>query len=327
MQVAEHAAGSVEIRIWKSSTDSFEDVLYLMNKSHNFEITQDWLITKLGWGKGGLGALAYVNEQPVGLALLGSAPYRELGKPVDLMWSLDNFIVEEYRGRGIYHLLLKHLSQAADKDGIQLILTFPNLQSRPGFERAGWSTLHPMWAHVRPALSGGIPRNIKRFSAFVKSRKSGFQVEKTLGLTEKDIDCISNRVKIDESRLEFDPSYPAIEWRFHAKRAPGYRAVHLADCSGVFKVGLRGNLREAQLLATFPRQLNPKQLRNLFSSIRSTCDADLVTMLCNERFTLNKAFRTGIWPIRTVTTPLLRYGSGKHLRMKPTLSGIDLHLW
>ena len=89
---------NVEIRTWHSKDGSNDDLVLLMNASHLFEVTNEWLNHKMAWGTGGLAAVAYYEDRPIGLALLGCAPYCLAGQPTRLMWSLDNYVLEEFRG-------------------------------------------------------------------------------------------------------------------------------------------------------------------------------------------------------------------------------------
>lgn len=318
---------NVEIRIWRSKDDPNDDLVLLMNASHLFEVTNEWLNHKMAWGTGGLAAVAYYEDRPIGLALLGCAPYCLAGQPTRLMWSLDNFVLEEFRGRGVYRKLLESLVQAANEEGTEWILTFPNSQSQPGFEHAGWKPLAPMWAHVRPVLTGGPFQKIRKVQKLIKSIRLPFKASPALSLSYADFDELAPNKPLEKEHLEFDSSSPALWWRFHPKRGTGYHVIRTDSYKAVVRLGYRGVLQEVQILATFPRHLDYLSMRKLIATIRETHDVDLITRISNEQLSMIQTLRTGFWKLKKITTPMLWNSRGLESQANPTLSGIDLHLW
>lgn len=313
----------VDIRHWDSRTDSFDDVVALMRQSHEIKVSEEWLATKLSWADGGMGAIAYADDRPVGLALLGHAPYRCGDRVASVMWSLDNFVIEQCRGQGIYHRLLAHLTAAIDESDVGAILTFPNSRSRPGFEKAGWVPLPPMWAYVRPVIGFNPVTNARRVKDIATSMTRPFELISSAGVARADIDFLAHHAG-ETPGLAFDTGATALEWRFNSRRGRGYEAVTLTDSGAVVRLGQRGPLLEVQVLATFPRVLPGHGMRRLLATVTRKYRPDLITMLSNKELTPRQASAVGLWRLKKVTTPLLRPHSVDDTAI---LSGIDLHLW
>lgn len=313
----------VDIRLWDSRTDAFDDVVALMRQSHDVEVSEEWVATKLSWADGGIGAIAYADDRPVGLALLGHAPYRSGDRAASIMWSLDNFVIEQYRGQGIYHRLLCHLTAAIDESDVEAVLTFPNSRSRPGFEKAGWVPLSPMWAYARPVIGFNPVTNARRLKNLATSMGRQFELIDTAGVARADIEFLAHHAG-ETPGLAFDTRVTALAWRFDSQRGQGYEAVTLADSGAVVRLGRRGPLLEVQILATFPRVLSGRGIRRVLAAVTSKYRPDLITMLTNKKLTPGQTLAVGMWRLKLVTTPLLRPHSVDDMAI---LSGIDLHLW
>lgn len=313
----------VDIRLWDSRTDAFDDVVALMRQSHEIDVSEEWLATKLSWGDGGIAAVAYAGDRPVGLALVGYAPYRRGGREASVMWSLDNFVVEDYRGRGIYHQLLSRLTAAIDESAAGAVLTFPNSRSRPGFEKAGWVPMSPMWAYARPIIGINPVTNARRLKNLATSMSRPFELIDTAGLARVDVEFLAQHAGHNPG-LAFDASAAALEWRFDSRRGRGYEALILEESGAVVRLGRRGPLREVQIMATFPRVLSGRGMRRLLAAVTRKYRPDLITVIGNRELTSRQALAVGLWRLKKVTTPLLR---PRAVDETAVLSGIDLHLW
>lgn len=91
-------------------------------------------------------------------------------RKVEAVRPVDTATTASARGRGVFRELTQFAVGAVRNDHqIDLIFNTPNANSRPGYERMGWSILPPIAHGVRPVLPGriaGIDTTDTAFAAF-----------------------------------------------------------------------------------------------------------------------------------------------------------------
>jgi GNAT superfamily N-acetyltransferase len=317
----------VEIRVWRSTTDSPDDILALMNETREIKLTREWLANKLSWGQGGIATVAYSNGSPVGVALLGFAPYLVAQQPTDILLSLYNYVSSDFRGRGIYARLLHRLNEVCTSLGFDLAFTYPNDLSRPGFINAGWKALPSMQAYIRVPWSWNARTMLKRLARLVRNRSEDFVVDRGDGIDDQDFEILAERSE-PSSLLEFSQSAAALRYRLNAERGSGYSVVHDENASAVVRSGQRGSVSEVQFMATFPRHISPGAWRSLIRNVQDRFAPDLISHIESTDDTRRLAkVKSGLLRLRTITTPHWKSFQGRSLSNQPFLSGIDLHLW
>lgn len=326
MHMCEEFSGEISFKIWKSNTDPVDDVVWILNKSHEINITVEWLKHKLSWGPGGMAAMAYAEGRPVGIALLGVAPYVCDGIQFPLWLSLDNYVMPKYRGRGIYTRLLSLLDEACEEEGVQWAITFPNGNSRPGFKKAGWIEMKPMWAYINIPISLNPFVMVSRFRSVSRAQSEDFvPIEQaTVGKNKLTELLVFAR---DDRFFKFEESLDALQYRFHRLRGVGYSAIRTNDGGAIVRVGNRGPLVEVQFLTTFPRDMPNVTWRKLVKVATTEFGPDVISRISNENSSQTRALLTGFIRVKRVTTPFMKNFQQRKSLPEPVLSGIDLHLW
>jgi len=104
----------------------------------------DWLAEQLG--RGSVGWLAYVGSEPVGMLLMFvhermPEPDRDAGR-----WGYvgNVFVLPRHRDAGVGRMLLDAALEHADAQRFARVLLNPSLRSVPFYERAGFSSDHPL---------------------------------------------------------------------------------------------------------------------------------------------------------------------------------------
>lgn len=317
----------IVITVWKSETDPFEEILPIMNEAHDFDITVEWLENKLSWGRGGIATIAWDNGSPIGIALLGAAPYVRCNQPAEILLSQVNFVANEYRHRGVYRRLLGALNEACKAENFDLALTYPNHKSRPGFVNAGWKAFAPMQAYVRIPLSWNIITVLTRTGKMIVNRRAAFEPSQSDGLGPRDFALMASRSE-DSRELQYSQSEVALLHRFNRLRGPWYHAIHGDNASAIVRVGRRGTVSEVQFLTTIPRKVDSNDLRELLRLVQRRFEPDMITRI-ESRVESNRRriFASGFIRLRQITIPFWRSFQGKENVSAPILSGIDLHRW
>lgn len=320
-------ASDLEIRTWFSQTDLADDVLAVMSQSHRRTITRGWLEAKLSWGLGGVAALAYDGERPVGLVLFGAAPYEWDGEAIQALLSYDTFVDENYRGRGLFRQLLRRAEEACEEVGAQLLLNFPNGASRPGFEKAGWKACLPLRSFVHPSMRGSLPSQADRARRLMKGLRLPFVPIYDAAVILGDLDLMEE-FEGDRSGVRFSLSAAALKYRFSPERGTGYATVLGDGVGAIVRRGDRGHVSEAQIMATTPRNLSARQSREVVRLIEAKFEPDLVSDLrgteSNSPF---QALSAGYVSPTRVTTAYRKITRPYKGELATTLSGIDIHTW
>lgn len=321
--------GAIDVRPWFSQTDPLDDVVQMMNQSHSRGVTREWLEAKLAWGRGGVGALAYDHETPVGLVLFGAAPYDYEGKPIDVMLSYDNFVARDFRGRGIFSRLLATAEQACRSSGVALLgPAFPNGFSRPGFAKAGFRPLVPMRSFVHLSVRGAPSAIFSRARSSITSYRDSFIPEPREPLPTSVLEDLAGLERAHDG-LRFSLSPTGLAYRFSPARGEGYDCVLTDDFGAIFRVGMRGSLRELQLMASSPRRLNPRESRKLARQLEQLHAPDVISDLrsASSRNPLQRALDgyVGLTHVTTAYSKVLR--PDIEPLMATTLNGIDIHTW
>lgn len=327
MQESVEYDDGITIKVWKSQSDPFDDVLYLMNQTKSNKVTEQWLENKLAWGRGGIATIAYDGDFPIGLVLFGSAPYVESNRTATVLLALYNYVASNYRGRGIYSRLLAVLDKACEAASFDLALIYPNHMARPGVRNSGWSPLASMQAYVHIPLTWRPNVNIARLRKLAKSRSEEFIPIKAEGLDPEDFNLMASRSKETE-RLHFAQTPAALAYRFNALRGSGYQAIHGEDASAIVRLGWRGSIFEVQFMVTSPNQLVPKEWRELLRVAKKSFHPDMLSKLeSNSNAKSVTALSSGFVKLSPVTIPFWKSFQKRSSLNEPILAGIDIHTW
>lgn len=316
-----------EIRIWRSVSDPPDEIIAIMAESHGTTIDKSWLAAKCSWGHGAVASIAYDGSRPIGIVLFGGAPYLINGRPAPIAVSFETYVSSKYRGRGVFMHLLKSAENACRDAGYAALLNFPNDSSRPGFIKAGWSSLGATRPYIH--LVGGRCFVGKRAwsQSFAKNYKKGF-VPSSVG----PIDPASMRkfsaLATERPGLTFDLSVRALEHRVSELRGRGYSIFLHAGTGAVVRVGLRGTIREVQILAFGPRTISPSATRRLVRHIVREHRPRLVSHI--ESATgrgVGTLLLSGFLPLNSRTTPFFKPLQEVLMPQDVVLSGIDIHTW
>jgi GNAT superfamily N-acetyltransferase len=316
------------IRTWRSAdSQPLDDLLVIMSQSHGRAVSHDWLAQKLSWGLGGVAALAYDQGEPVGVVLFGASPYEIEGVSTRVALSFDTYVSPIQRGRGLFSRLLNAAEAECRAAGFSLLLNFPNDASRPGFEKNGWTALNPTHPFVHVPSGGGLAKMSARLRRLRRDRNSPFVPDASHYLDDDATFFLLPRTESSPG-LAYSLSESSLRYRFHARRGDGYVGLSTGNVQAVVRVGSRGQLREAQVLVTYPRRLAPVESRDLLKEISSVHSPDLITHLesSTERGVLAVA-RGGFFPLNTRTTPYFKELVPGCMPSACTLSGIDIHTW
>lgn len=316
----------VKIRKWKSDDGEINDLLTIMSESHRREVEETWLRQKLSWGRGGVGALAYSADVPVGIVLFGAAPYEVDGHPLDVALSFDTFVHPDYRGQGLFQRLLSTAEEGCRESGFQLLLNFPNEASRPGFAKAGWKPLAPMRPFLH--LSHRRPTQVfRRYAATVKDYRAPFRP-----ISTPPVDYASLRglkqLENAQTGLRFSVSEESLKYRLDERRGYGYDAITTDDFGAIVRRGKRGSLNETQVLVTSPRELSHGQSRDLLRRIDTEFRSDLVSQLLHSGMApLLPMALSGYVALNSRTTAYYKELATEAMPEKVRISGIDIHTW
>lgn len=318
-----------EVIIWQGSHDDVDLVVPILSESHGRPVDSQWVLQKMCRAEEPtIAALAVTEGRVCGIVAFGLTTYSYGAQRVRVGLSFDTYVAPPQRGQGLFMRLLEAAESAAKAGGTELLLNFPNGNSRPGFAKAGWQPLEPMTRFIRPSgrLLRSFPEGVAKFS---RSRSSYLNPIEANGLREDEIAClVGSDVPVAPLRMLLNSESTAN--RFHSLRGRGYVFVTSAKSSAVAvgRVGMRGSIKELQVLVYSPRLPRARDIKRLADDAGRAHDADVVTMLSSSKPSqFGAAVLAGFVPMRASTIPYVKpLGSGIELESY-CLSGVDIHTW
>lgn len=196
------------------------------------------------------------------------------GRPRRAVRAVDTATAPDQQGRGIFRRLTTTAVEELRAEGVDFVFNTPNVQSRPGYLRMGWSTVGRMPLVARLA---GISSALRMRGSRVAAER--WPVATTAG-TEAAV--LLGDARVQELLAQLDPAARLrtartpeyLRWRYGLP-ALGYRALAIDDdpAAGlmVFRLRRRGRAVEAgvsELLV--PKGGRAAELRLLRSAARGT---------------------------------------------------------
>ena len=174
---------------------------------------------------------------------------------------IDTFISKDYRGKGIFDLLIKAVLQELAKAGIMNLVNFPNANAIKGLRRNGFHiSENLLFTYVYPIRKLRLLQYVRNFkSLFVPLNGNGFF----------QFHCES----ISTEKLEY------IRWRADRVHNRSYYLIGNCDEFVFLRLGTRGNLVVADVLISNISLMRTAALIRRYISI----DIHLITLTTSKR--------------------------------------------
>ena len=305
----------MDIKAWRSSDGDLAEIRKFLVMSHGPGITDEWVRAKFGdLDHTAVAALGYVDGIPAGMVAFGKVRYEYGGRRHDAAVSYDTFVAKQHRGVGAFKTLLRSAEALAEDSGAELFLNFPNHQSRRGFVSAGWTALSPARAYVAPTSVRAV--------RVMRDRRANFSPDKNVGPPRE-----VPRGAAPPDVFQYEASAKQSGFRFARGRGDGYVCHRIAGSPVFLRVGVRGSLREAQLLALPSTFLTVRRLWEIRDWARRSCGVDLVSLLlASETSHAGQLLGAGFLPAGEVVVPYMKAGA-MGIPQRYQLTGVDIHTW
>lgn len=232
--------------------------------AHNEEVKSiEWFKWKFILNRYG-SCLACVKDESkiVGCVSFGFVSFNMRGEIVKSALTFETFVHPEYQRRGIFRKLLSNVEAELKKNKCRILFNFPNKNSLPGYVSNGFLN-NPIMSYKLKII------NYRKFCLHVADLKKSFQSlpSNLLEIREYEIPVL-NKNKAGCFPL-FDKDY--LVWRFQTHSNGHYNFIYSCDFFAIIRTGLRGVIKESQILFYIGNTSNKRfnELKNKIIQIQS----------------------------------------------------------
>jgi GNAT superfamily N-acetyltransferase len=249
-----------------------DDFLIKASRAHKHEKrSRDWFYWKFFANPYGDSILACVatKTELVGCVAYGKQPFQIDGEKYEGVLSFETFVDPAFQGRGLFSKLIKFAEEEVKRQGVKIMLNFPNSQSLRGFIKKNWQPLPISAYYLRPRLSFNLLRNFSKIRTPFVPLASNLEVIK------------------DQFPKQFNYKYKAshepvvtadyINYRFFSFPNAHYLVYNENDTFAVGRLGKRAELTELQILVFNSPELSKKSMRAMLRYFKTQTKADLIS--------------------------------------------------
>jgi GNAT superfamily N-acetyltransferase len=264
------------------------------------------------------------HDLPIGVVALGrTRTTTTSGTTIPTAFIYETFTQPEFRGRGVLTALLTSIEDSAPLAGLDAVFALPNPMARRGYQKSHYAPVLPARAWVKPtAKTLTHPRRLKQLAG-----SGGFRTDPPRAA---DAAGLSNGVPLGTVHTARDET--VWRWRLGGQPVSAYDTVRLGSGWAVIRTGMRGSLREVQILSVLRDPGSRASLRTLLrQTAKSVADrADLVSFLSMGHDQGPHLLAAGFAPAHVANTLRIRAftsQAAQHLDGPWAFDGLDIHTW
>jgi len=292
----------IEIHFFDDIDGKYPISSYLKSRkeaySHEIEKNIEWFNWKFFNSPHGksIMTIATVDNKIVGSNSYGIYPLERNNEIIKAIMPYDAFVHKDFQNRGIFKKLIQAAEEKAKKEEIQLLLAFPNVNSLPGFREMNWvfkSNFISYW--IKPSFK----LNLLLHCFDLKKR---FKPNKPNGQNSFNFSDVSYAIYNDEVHGSWNLEY--LNWRFCELPQAEYVFVKDDLTEYVLRIGLRGRLKEAQILYlnTKKNLVTRKDFMILRKKLQKEMKIDLLSFPISTIHPLNKKMgKNGFFNVKSKT--------------------------
>lgn len=163
----------------------------------------------------------------------------------------DTAVHPNHRRKGLFEETTLFAMKQALIDGCELLLNFPGPMSAPGYKKLGWTLSKQILSLVKPVQGLHIVRRLFQASKDRNSARSFIPTVPAVGCANIDWGAWSNvSYDLTPSNQIFLPYHFSVhkEWRYRDCSNVTYGKLASSGVLVVYRVGLRGGLKEVQVI-------------------------------------------------------------------------------
>jgi len=292
-----------DLRIWDPAN---EDVIAALldgaAETHGTPVqSRAWFRWKHAQSPHGPAVIAYaVDRETKRLAGNVSFGWQTMsvdGSEVRAAVSYETWVHPNYQRRGLFTALVRHAYQESTRRGALVWFNFPNLSSRAGFAKCGWQDLGGYRSWLLPgSYRPGSFNTLRRIRGLEMKPDIAHEVEHEIAHALDKVAELAYDLRRRRDGYSPDRTERYLDWRFASFRDHSYDVVSEKDGVVLYRTGLRGELREVQILDIFGDR--PKTLRSVANDALEKSGADIATFSCARgHHTGNRLAAAGFLPV------------------------------
>ncbi|MGV8947025.1 MAG: GNAT family N-acetyltransferase [Lutibacter sp.] len=255
---------------FKDDVHLIESFLESASLSHKQEKKdKDWFFWKFRENPFGKSILVCAKEDDkiVGCVAYGIQLFTLEDKTIKGVLSFETFVHPAYQGKGIFSKLIKLGEETVKAQNTDIMLNFPNANSLKGFLNSGWKQINSpeYWIKGNSILT--IPLNFRQIRKGFIPSESNFDVLKPPDVFKQKTD------KQFKSLISLD----YLKWRFHSYPVAEYVIVHTENYYSVIRMGVRGNVREGQVLFVELKNNKNFKITSFIKEAKSHTEFDILS--------------------------------------------------
>lgn len=324
--MAPNSTFGFHITTWDSRCDSTDQLLPVLTDYYGEDCTAEWCGYKFGNSfNPTVASLAIHEGETVGIAAAGLRQFIHNGSALTGTISLATFVKPEHRGKGVYPLLLEALESLATGLGASFLSALPNTMSQASFAKAGYTKIADSNESIFPSsikLPFRAVKSVASVSTFQSNNSGEYISDESLEVFKGAND--------GSPYIQSSLSLEFLSHRLSASRGNSYSIVNGSRASAILMHGTRGEVHEARILATSPRNPDPNALFGLYCVVRDNYLPDLITTRFTSPVAHRLSFANAAITRRAAPPLYVRKTRAASLSFSPSLirfTGIDTHTW
>ncbi|WP_298418008.1 GNAT family N-acetyltransferase [uncultured Kordia sp.] len=270
---------AIEIRDFKELKDDAHILSFLEGRKNAHKLSalesKEWFLWKFCNSPYGtsLMSCAYDEEKRkiAGSNFYGILKRKHKDQELLSVLPYEAFVDPEYQGMGVFKKMILFGEEYAKKEGVQVMLAFPNTSSLKGFIRRGWTQVENPVAYLTK-----IQLKVSTLVNMLDIKKAFVHNPSTRKNTFEFTD-LSESIFTDQIYGIWTKVY--LEWRFNENPAGEYAHTTHNDCSALARIGRRGKLKEAQILFVDKKggEISKKEIKVLIKNIKKQTNANIIS--------------------------------------------------
>ncbi|MDX6017289.1 GNAT family N-acetyltransferase [Shewanella indica] len=321
----------IEITTGVTNTD-FASIASNRCKAHKHSYLEsddwvDWKFNNSPYGRAIVALARNEKSEVIACNAYGMLEYTVDNKIFKVAEPYETYVHDDYQGKGLFSRMLAKIKEEAKSQGLDGLLFFPNEQSLNSLKRSkDWIRLD---TKVKYLISPSI--SFSNFFNFIDIKNSFIPLRSLEQKTRLFDFKYYNLQKSRNLKLNANQNY--LKWRFNMPTINLYRKFTSVNTEIVIREGVRGRLKEAQVIyigtnEKFNSKLLRKELLNTFRILHQ--EFDLVGVPLSENNELSSVLKD-MWfisfPSRTnVFVQPISDVFKEHIE-RLSLSGLDFHTY
>jgi len=269
-------------------------------------------------------AIAHEGSKIIGSFVFSNYSFAINNKIIKSAIQYATFVDPEHRGKGIALKLLQMCETEARNQGYSLFINFPNKISLPVFIKNNWTNASIIRYYLKFF-------SYRKIVYFMDIRKPFCPLKSTMNNNTYDSKEIENVLQLTDYNNNYMQSY--YTYSFFYWRTNDLLSKHSTllkkDCLIVYRVGLRGKLKEIQILGWFGKF---KKLISVINEAAKIEFADIIGIPTSKNNPIKCSLLKNLFfkvPNSTNCTFKILDGSNleNEIKNKLLIKGLDFHMY